>query len=169
MASDECPGGCEDTGPAEVACPSGPVDVGALDPAERLQALAALTARFSASYLRFMGGRGQPLSYPRLRVLERLADGPAIMRDLAEALGMTARNITAIVDALEEAGLAVRVPHPNDRRATVVRLTEAGRCETDRARGESLDKVACAFGELSLEDQQRYADMLSRLSAVFCR
>lgn len=147
----------------------GPVDLAALEPSERLQALAALTARFSGSYLRWMGSRGSALSYPRLRVLELLeVGGPTIMRSLADSLGMTARNITAIVDALEDAHLVVRRPHPTDRRATVVELTDEGRAETDLARGRSLERVASAFGALSLEEQQAYADLLTRLSAAFC-
>jgi DNA-binding MarR family transcriptional regulator len=143
------------------------VDLTGLDEADRLEALAALTARFSASYLRSVGGRGDFLSYPRVRVLEVLRRRePVIMRDLADALGMTARNITAIVDALEQAGLVVRRPHPTDRRATVVDLTSRGQETTTETRSPSLSKVATAFNTLPPDDQQRYADLISRLSAA---
>lgn len=171
VACGEVPGTVGDcAGPAAWCEGAGPVELASLPERDRLQALAALTARFAGSYLRFMGGRGDALSYPRLRVLELLeVAGPTIMRDLAERLAMTARNITAIVDVLEEAGLVARVPHPTDRRATVVELTGAGRVETVRARGASLDRVAAAFGPLSLEEQQVYADLLGQLSAGFCR
>jgi DNA-binding MarR family transcriptional regulator len=136
---------------------------------EPLEALAALTARFAGSYVRFMGGRGDLLGYPRLRVLEVLeATGPTIMRSLAEQLGMTARNVTSIVDALEEAGLVERLPHPSDRRATVVRLTAKGALEGDRGRRAWLERAASAFGELSLEEQQAFAALLARLVARLC-
>ncbi|HEX2072344.1 MAG TPA: MarR family transcriptional regulator [Geodermatophilus sp.] len=39
---------------------------------------------------------------------------------------MSARNITALVDGLEAAGLVSREPHPADRRATLVRFTADG-------------------------------------------
>jgi DNA-binding MarR family transcriptional regulator len=52
--------------------------------------------------------------------------GPSTQRQLAAALQVTPRNITGLVDALESAGLANRAPHPTDRRATVVSLTDAG-------------------------------------------
>ena len=39
---------------------------------------------------------------------------------------MTARNVTGLIDALEHDGLVERLPHPSDRRATLVRLTVAG-------------------------------------------
>jgi DNA-binding MarR family transcriptional regulator len=52
--------------------------------------------------------------------------GPSHQRALADALRVTPRNITGLVDGLEEAGLVARSPHPDDRRATLVALTGAG-------------------------------------------
>lgn len=143
-----------------------PVELEGLAVSDRLETLAALTARFAATYLRWMGDRGLVLSYPRRRVLEVLeSSGPLIMRDLADALGMTARNITAIVDALEKAGFVARRPHATDRRATLIELTDAGRIETDQARLQAADKLGSLFGQLSPAEQQVYADLLARLSA----
>ena len=135
---------------------------------ERAQVLAGLTARFAASYIRAMGSRGTTLSYPRVHALEVLGHGPAIMRDLAVELGTTARNVTAIVDALEDAGFVSRSPHPTDRRATVIGLTQQGRAEIAEARCQALGKVVSLFDALSLEEQQRYADLLGRLLEAFC-
>jgi len=53
--------------------------------------------------------------------------GRVRMGDLAQALGMTARNMTTIVDGLEREGLLARRPHPTDRRAILLELTERGR------------------------------------------
>ena len=52
--------------------------------------------------------------------------GPSTQRVLAEALGVTARNITGLVDALDETGFVTRQPHPTDRRATLVTFTDHG-------------------------------------------
>jgi len=52
--------------------------------------------------------------------------GPVTQRELAEALGVTARNVTGLVDGLEAAGIVTREPHPTDRRATLITLTERG-------------------------------------------
>jgi DNA-binding MarR family transcriptional regulator len=63
--------------------------------------------------------------------------GPSNQRTLADALRVTPRNVTGLVDALEEAGLVVRSPHPDDRRATLVSLTDAGaRAASSLARDE---------------------------------
>lgn len=52
--------------------------------------------------------------------------GPCTQRLLAEALDVTARNVTGLVDGLEETGHVTREPHPEDRRATLVTLTDRG-------------------------------------------
>src|SRR4051794_24617061 len=54
------------------------------------------------------------------------AAGPITQQTLARALRVSPRNITGLVDALEADGLATRGPHPTDRRALLVSLTEAG-------------------------------------------
>src|SRR5262249_17750545 len=66
------------------------------------------------------------ISLPRGRVLmamEEARDERVRMGDLAEALGVTARNITTIVDGLEREELIARRPDPTDRRAIVLELT----------------------------------------------
>ena len=52
--------------------------------------------------------------------------GPMTQRDLAQALEVTPRNVTGLVDGLEASGHVARSPHPDDRRAVLVSLTEAG-------------------------------------------
>ena len=51
---------------------------------------------------------------------------PTAMRELAAAFACDASYITAVVDALEQRGLARREPHPTDRRVRTVVLTETG-------------------------------------------
>lgn len=52
--------------------------------------------------------------------------GPSSQRVLADALGVTARNVTGLVDGLEESGYVTRERHPSDRRTTLVTLTDRG-------------------------------------------
>jgi DNA-binding MarR family transcriptional regulator len=63
-------------------------------------------------------------SVPRLRLLYELhCNGPRKMADLADTLGVTPRNVTALVDGLEAEALVRRTPHPTDRRVTMVEIT----------------------------------------------
>ncbi|MDQ6794833.1 MAG: MarR family transcriptional regulator [Chloroflexota bacterium] len=69
---------------------------------------------------------GDALSYSRMRLLCELHDvGPRRMADLASALDVTPRNVTTLVDGLERDGFVRRRPHPTDRRATVIELTDS--------------------------------------------
>jgi DNA-binding MarR family transcriptional regulator len=67
---------------------------------------------------------GTPLTPARTRVLWDLAHGgPSTQHALAARLEVSPRNITGLVDALEEGGYVARSPHPSDRRAVIVSLS----------------------------------------------
>jgi DNA-binding MarR family transcriptional regulator len=71
------------------------------------------------------------LSRARAAVLWELHhQGPITQRQLSEALHVTPRNITGLVDALELDGFVVRTKHPTDRRAIIVKLTDHGAATT---------------------------------------
>ena len=73
-----------------------------------------------------VGAREYGMSYARGRVVAALTvSGPVLMRALSEAVGVTPRTITGLIDALEKDGWVERRPHPTDRRATIVALTPA--------------------------------------------
>lgn len=52
--------------------------------------------------------------------------GPTTQTTLADALGVSARNVTGLVDGLVAGGFVTREPHPTDRRAVLVSFTEHG-------------------------------------------
>jgi DNA-binding MarR family transcriptional regulator len=113
--------------------------------------LVELSARFAHSFLRFLDGCGADgLNYPRFRVLEALhCQGPAKMKTLADGLGLSARNLTALADSLEDEGLVRRVAHPSDRRATLLELTGAGQAAADELLAPRLAEMSRVFGQLS--------------------
>src|SRR5215208_8539042 len=86
-------------------------------------------AAFGPMYLKWVRSRLQDsgMTYARMRLLGALhCNGSQIMSSISDELGVTRRNVTALVDALEEEGLVRRKPHPTDRRATVIEMTEQG-------------------------------------------
>lgn len=69
----------------------------------------------------------EDLTVPRAHLLWHVHHhGPTTQRALADALRVTPRNITGLVDGLVASGHARRGPHPDDRRATLVSLTRRG-------------------------------------------
>jgi DNA-binding MarR family transcriptional regulator len=74
--------------------------------------------------------RLQPLDLtpPQAGVLRQLAQGPGIsQRALADALGMHAPRLVALIDEMEARGLVERRRDPADRRNYALALTAAGR------------------------------------------
>jgi DNA-binding MarR family transcriptional regulator len=78
-----------------------------------------------------------------------LHDGPMTQRALAARLGVTPRNVTGLLDALQTDGLVAREAHPSDRRATLVSLTTKGRTVTAALRGGRNSMAAELFGDMS--------------------
>jgi DNA-binding MarR family transcriptional regulator len=154
-----------------------------LDDAGACRALVAQTARFTSDFLRWlrgvqgasprvgMDGRTYDgLSYQRLLLLEALhCRGPAIMRDLGDQLGVSARHMTAIVDGLEQARLVVRRHHPTDRRATLVELSAEGAAEAECALEPRLETVADLFRDLTDSEREQFSAILTRLTKAMAR
>ncbi|ORL16146.1 MarR family winged helix-turn-helix transcriptional regulator [Prescottella equi] len=81
------------------------------------------------------GTRDVGLTTARTRALLCVLENPPMtQRDLAKALRCSTRQVTALVDALEKSGHLRRDPHPTDRRAHIVALTEHGHHDADRVR-----------------------------------
>ncbi len=90
-----------------------------------LDTLLAISRILEADQQRELDRRG--LTVPRTHLMWVLFHGgPATQVHLAEQLEVTPRHITTLVDALDATGLARREPHPSDRRAVLVHLTERG-------------------------------------------
>ena len=128
-------------------------------------ALAIQTRAFTEAFGRWASRRATEAggSVPRLRLLNTvLCHGPQKMADLADALAVTPRNVTALVDGLEGEGLVRRVPHSTDRRVTLVELTcnrelVAAQFETYQGSIERL------FDVLTVEDQRTLLRLLTTL------
>jgi DNA-binding MarR family transcriptional regulator len=94
------------------------------------------------------------------------ADAVGGMRisELAAALRIAPRSATEVVDGLAEKGLAERGTDPDDRRAVVVRLTDAGTAtlaHADRARAHAAAEL---FGRLDAAERADLTRLLRRLS-----
>jgi DNA-binding MarR family transcriptional regulator len=123
-------------------------------------------ATFGPLYLKWVRSRLQDggMTYARMRLLGALhCKGPQIMSSISDELGVTRRNVTALVDALEEEGLLRRKPHPTDRRATVIEMTGLGERTMDRVYDEHRAAVAELFAGLDEEDRGELARMLGVL------
>jgi DNA-binding MarR family transcriptional regulator len=89
--------------------------------------------------------------------------GSSGQSELARDLGLTSSALTALVDRLERQGVAERVRHPQDRRRTMVRVTEHGAAlvtESHEWLDATLDLIDPADLELVSESLEIIADDL---------
>jgi DNA-binding MarR family transcriptional regulator len=139
----------------------------------RLIELVAAFTEMGPAWIRWVEATipDETVSFVRLRVLnalERHPDG-LTMTKLAEAIEVTARRVTALVDALADDGLVERYAHPTDGRSTIVELTEAGLAQQREVWEGHQARVAVAFGDLPDDDQVRLLDISHKLTTAFRR
>ena len=81
--------------------------------------------------------------YEALVLLTFSSRGSLPLGKMGERLQVHPTSVTSIVDRLEAAGLVVRRRHPEDGRAVLAEITEAGRALVERA---TADLVGADFG-----------------------
>lgn len=102
------------------------------------------------------------------------AQGTGVLMRLLEQDGLTqvalarlqrveAPTLCRMVDRLERDGLVERRPHPDDRRASCLFLTAAGRRAAKRGRRAIADVEATVFGALDADERAQLADLLDRV------
>lgn len=91
--------------------------------------------------------------------------GPCTQRALADALGVTARNVTGLVDALVDTGFVTREPHPADRRATLVSFTERGEAAVARLEAQQKEFAAQLFAWMSKQQLSSFTQTLDDILA----
>jgi len=154
----------------------------------------AVTSEVGALDTSFLG-RGRPLG--AARVLNAIGHGRGDVAELRDYLGLDSGLMSRLLRSLEDEGLVTTMPHPDDARRRIAKLTRAGRHEFDayetmsNAQAEDLltrhskpemllaamDMIASAFGRgrISIEevdprgDEARYclAEYYSELSRRF--
>lgn len=131
--------------------------------------LAPLMAEFGKAFTRKIYAEvGRAGTTPaRARLLMTLqCQGSCKMSDLSGYLSVTPRNVTKLVDGLEAEGLLVREPHPNDRRATIIRLTTQGMLVCKESTLANHAAVTAIYEHLSAADRQHLARILKKLTAA---
>jgi DNA-binding MarR family transcriptional regulator len=124
-----------------------------------MRAQQVLLARLN-ELLRPMG-----LTFPRYEALMLLSftrTGALPLGKIGERLQVHRTSVTNIVDKLEADGLVRRVPHAEDRRATLAEITGAGRDVAAEAT-RVLNDAAFGIGPLGKDDQEAVTSLLRAL------
>ena len=136
-----------------------------VSPTHVLQRVTRLYLLQSASFAEVFGRYG--LSFGEYEVLAALmrSGPPHRMKpsELVGALVLSSGAMTNRIDRVEEAGLVERLPDPDDRRGTLVALTEKGRQVVDEALLAHLANEERLLGALSARERQQLAGLLRKL------
>jgi DNA-binding MarR family transcriptional regulator len=96
----------------------------------------------------------------RLLIMREERGDAVTPADISRHLRISTASTTKLLDRLGEAGHIVRVPHPTDRRALVVELTDHARSEFFRLFGQRLSAMRDAFGPFSDSELRAAAQVL---------
>ena len=92
------------------------------------------------------------------------SDGQS-QRQLSARLGLHRNVMVSVIDTLEEQGLAERKPHPEDRRAFAVTLTDKARQLLPALEEQSRAMEDAVTSVLSSDERAALLDMLQRVAA----
>lgn len=119
--------------------------------------------RFSVFYGMNLSKRGVTLrQFSVLVALVRA--GRLKMSELAKALRVSLPAITQMVDQMEEKQLVRRQAHPDDRRATLVVLTQEGRKVAAETQGKALRLLTEIFLGFPSRDRESIARFMRSMS-----
>jgi len=105
------------------------------------------------------------VTLPRFDLMAQLDKSPEGMTlgELSRRMMVSNGNITGLVERLVELGLVDRVPHPTDRRAAVVHLTDEGRRSFAAMADQHGDWIATLFASVPADDMQALMRLLGRM------
>jgi DNA-binding MarR family transcriptional regulator len=138
-------------------------------PGAPLAAMAAVTSVMRAQQvlLAHLNDSLRPfgLTFPRyeaLMLLHFTSAGALPLGKIGERLQVHRTSVTNIVDKLERDGLVQRVPHAEDRRATLAEITAEGR-RVALAATKALHAIEFGLGSLAESEQDALTDLLRNL------
>jgi DNA-binding MarR family transcriptional regulator len=102
---------------------------------------------------------------PRFDLMAQLERAPRGLKmgELSKRMMVTGGNVTGITDLLEKEGLVERTADPADRRAWLVRLTQAGKRAFTAMAEEHERWIVESFAGLSGREMSTMAALLARL------
>ena len=104
---------------------------------------------------------------PHFGVLTLIDSHPGCaQQELVDRSLIDPSSMVAVIDELEELGLAERRAHPGDRRKHAVHLTANGRQTLQKARQAAMKTAKEMFAPLSAEDVETLRGLLRKLAGV---
>ena len=135
-----------------------------LTTAQEILAVLPLFSRIMAVELR--KETGDDTTMAQFRVLAYLSEEPLTMSDIARRRHVSFQSAGELVQGFVERGWVVRTPDPNDRRQSLLHLTDDGRAKYERAQSHMLERLASFMDQLDENEQTTIQQALQSLHRV---
>ena len=104
---------------------------------------------------------------PHFGVMTLIESHPGCaQKDLVTRSLIDPSSMVAVIDELEQRGLAERRAHPSDRRKRAVHLTSRGHDTLQRARAAAIQTAEEIFAPLDEEERETLRRLLRKLAGV---
>ncbi|NIH87539.1 MarR family winged helix-turn-helix transcriptional regulator [Amycolatopsis granulosa] len=100
--------------------------------------------------------------YEALVLLSFARRGALPMRVMGERLQLHPTSVTNIVDRLEKDGLVKRMPHPTDRRTTLVEITDDGHARLAEAT-KAVTEIDFGLVGLTAKQTEQLSELLTKV------
>ena len=110
-------------------------------------------------------GPGRHRGMGREHLLVLMAERPEGLwqKDLAGEAGINASSASELIGRLEEDGYLVRETDENDRRAVLLKLTEAGKARAEEIKAERESFLSELFSKLTEDEKETLSNLLDKL------
>ena len=104
-------------------------------------------------------------AFAQARLLSLLAEKESGVRQkvLAEEMRINPSSTSELISKLEGEGYVVRTVDPDDKRATLIELTEVGRARAYELEDERNEKFANVFEPLTAKEKEQLLKLLEKL------
>lgn len=97
-------------------------------------------------------------------LLEVLKDGGLSQQQIAEKMCIRPQTVSEMISGLEKDGWIQKLPCPDDKRSSLIYITEEGKAARERIRKHRRAKADAYFGVLSEEEKMSLIEMLNKLN-----
>ena len=104
-----------------------------------------------------------PLAREHILFLISSFEGGVHQKELIERMQINPSSMSEFIGKLEEDGYLKREVDPEDKRATLLSLSELGQARISELQDERNDRLNQLFGNLSQEEKEELSDLLAKI------
>lgn len=104
-----------------------------------------------------------PLSREHILILLSKYPNGVRQKIISQQAGINQSSTSELIDKLEATGYVTRQPDPDDKRATLLFLTEKGLARAAEVEDDRKDMIKDLFAPLTAEEKRTLSDLLDKL------